>query len=274
MAVSSCGLAESISASPTDTEFSDDYTEIGLFFARMAEASSDEERQHWRCRIITGCLPLADHIAYRFVGRGEPGEDLIQVARLGLIRAVDRYDPSKGPFLAFVVPTIVGSVRRHFRDNTWGMHVPRQLKVTHRRVRATIDPLAQRLGRAPTASELAAELDVSREEVIESMEAAYAYRPLSLDAALPGSSNGESSTLWRHGAEDPLYGSIEDALTVSELVSHLSEREQTILRMRFCEGLPQTAIAAQLGISQVHVSRLLAMILERLRRRFCDDTTY
>ena len=249
----------------------DDYEQVGALCRKLSEVTDDRHRKRLRCRIITESLPLADHIAYRFVGRGESADDLIQVARVGLIKAIDRYDPGKGPFLAFVVPTIIGDVRRHFRDNTWGMHVPRKLKDMHRRVRATIEPLAQRLGRAPTASEVAAELGVDYEEVVQSADAAYAYRPLSLDSAMPGTPNAGSSAACRHGAEDPRYNDVEDALTVAELVGRLTERERVILKLRFCEDLPQTQIAERLGISQVHVSRLLSATLERLRQDFWED---
>ena len=213
----------------------------------------------------------ADHIAYRFVGRGQPAEDLVQVARLGLINAVDRYEEGKGRFLAFAVITVTGDVRHYFRDNTWGMQVPRRIKDTHRRMRAAIDPLSQRLGRTPTASEVAAELGVSREDVAQASAAASAYRPASLDRPNAGSVGGETPGSWCHGAEDPRYGTVEDALTVAELVSRLSDREQDILRMRFCECLPQTEIAQRLGVSQVHVSRLLANTLQRLRNHFWAD---
>jgi RNA polymerase sigma-B factor len=223
-----------------------------------------------RSDIITRCLPLADHIAYRFVGRGEPGDDLIQVARLGLVKAVDRYDPGKGRFLAFAVPTIFGEVRRYFRDNTWGMRVPRRIKDTHLRVRAVIEPMSQALGRAPTASELAFELGVDFDQVAQSLDAAYAYRPLSLDAAMPGTS-GDTTTLSRQGAEDPRYSTVEDILAVDGLLAQVTEQEREILQMRFCDCMTQTQIAQRLGKSQVHVSRMLASTLERLRRRMRAD---
>jgi RNA polymerase sigma-B factor len=250
---------------PAATPAGDDYTEVEDLFTRLAEAVDDAERRRWRCQIIIKCLPLADHIAHRYVGRGEPGEDLIQIARLALVQVVDRYRPGSGTFLPFAIPTIMGEVRRHFRDNGWMVHVPRPLKETHRRMRASIDPLSQRLGRAPTAGELAVELGLAREDIAQCIGIAYAYRPCSLDAALPGAAR---TALASHGAEDPRYDCIEDELTIAELVSRLSERERELLRMRFCEGLSQTQIARRLGVSQVHVSRRLAATLDRLRRLF------
>ena len=251
--------------------FPEDYTRVDEDFSELMATEDDDERRRCRARIITKCLPLADHIAYRFVGRGEPSDDLIQTARLGLVKTVDRYRPDKGRFLAFAVPTILGEVRRHFRDNTWGMRVPRRLKDTHRRVRDAIDPMSQRLGRAPTARELAAELDVEYADIAESMETAHAYRPLSLDAAVPGSQSAGHTLATKQGSEDLRYNTIEDIMALSELVSELSNRERAILRMRFGECLTQTEIARVLGISQVHVSRLLSMTLERLRTRLLSD---
>lgn len=249
----------------------DDYAEIEQHFYRLMAVDDEDERRRCRAWIIAKCLPLADHIAYRFVGRGEPSDDLIQVARLGLVKTVDRYNPDKGRFLAFAVPTIIGEVRRHFRDNTWGMRVPRRIKDTHLRVRNAIDPMSQRLGRAPTVAELAAELDLACDDIAQSAEAAYAYRPLSLDTTLPGSDQAEQTLGAMQGAEDPRYDTIEDVVTVADLIPELSDREQAILRMRFCDCLTQTEIAKALGISQVHVSRLLSTTLDRLRRRLWSD---
>lgn len=247
----------------------DDYADVGTLCRTLQATTPAARRQRLRSRIIVRCLPLADHIAHRFVGRGETADDLTQVARLGLVKAVDRYDPDRGPFLAYAVPTIMGDVRRHFRDHAWGVYVPRKVKDTHQRMRAAIGPLAQRLGRAPTARELAAELGVDKDDVVQSVHATYAYRPHSLDAP---STDGDSErpTADRHGAEDPRYGAVEDALTVAGLVSGLTDRERLLLRLRFCDGLPQTQIGQRLGVSQVQVSRLLAATLERLRQRFED----
>ena len=248
-----------------------DYAEAENLLVAIADVPrTSAEFALKRSQAITKCLPLADHIAYRFVGRGEPSEDLIQVARLGLVNAVDRYRPDKGRFLAFAVPTILGEVRRHFRDNAWGMRVPRKLKETHLRLRAAIDPMSQRLGRAPTASELATELGLDTEEVAQSLDAAYAFRPMSLDAAVRGS-QGEATAMSLQGADDPRYTTVEDCVTVAHLLTHMSEQDREILRMRFCDCMTQTQIAQRLGKSQVHVSRLLASTLERLRSRYWAD---
>lgn len=255
---------------PQPRPYDTDYGEVESLFVRMAAAGSDEERARCRCDIITMCVPLADQLAYRFVGHGQPHEDLVQVARLGLVKAVDRYQPEKGRFLSFTVPTILGELRRYFRDNTWAMRVPRNLKETRQRVRSAIDPLSQRLGRMPTVSELAAELDVACEEVVFSLDSNDAYQPLSLDAAIAGSdlSRVGSSLL---GAEDPGYTSVEDVLSVAVLLDDLPARQRDIVRMRFEECLTQSEIAERIGVSQVHVSRLLTHALQELRRRYWAD---
>jgi RNA polymerase sigma-B factor len=243
----------------------DHYADIDALFIGMAEADDDRQRRERRCEIIARCLPLADHIAYRFVGRGEPSEDLIQVARLGLIKTVDRYDPAKGRFLPFAVRTIAGEVRRYFRDNAWGMHVPRRIKETNRRVRGAVDPLCQRLGRTPTAADLAAELHVDLDEISRSIRAAYAYRPMSLDVQSAGAEGRRPHVAVRDGFADLRYECVEDTLVLAGAIHGLSRREQVVLRMRFCDCMTQTQIAQQLGVSQVHVSRLLTATLDNLR---------
>lgn len=247
----------------------DDYADVSPLCTELRNTADHTKRRRLRARVIYRCLPLADHIALRFVGRGESAEDLAQVARLGLIKAVDRYDPARGPFLAYAVPTIMGEVRRHFRDHAWSVHVPRSIKDLHQRVSASIGSLSQRLGRAPTASEVAVDLDVDREDVVQAVDMSDAFRAHSLDATGPDSRKQEPAAA-THGATDPHYESVEDALTVAELVVRLTERERLILRLRFCDDLPQSRIGERLGVSQMQVSRLLAATLERLREH-CDQ---
>ncbi|OAN33577.1 SigB/SigF/SigG family RNA polymerase sigma factor [Mycolicibacterium iranicum] len=249
----------------------DAYADVDEDLARLTEVVDDEERQRIRLEIVARCLPLADQLARRFAGRGEPSDDLVQVARLGLLKVVDRFDPEQGRFVGFAVPSILGELRRHFRDNTWAMRVPRRVKDNHILVRDATASLSQRLGRSPTASELAEELDVDREEVLLSMQAVHAYRPLSLDMPIPGSDSAGQTLAAMQGAEDPRYDTIEDAMIVAELMTELPARERSILRMRFCECLTQTEIAKALDISQVHVSRLLSATLDRLRTRMWSE---
>ncbi|OBB99233.1 SigB/SigF/SigG family RNA polymerase sigma factor [Mycobacterium sp. 852002-40037_SCH5390672] len=247
-----------------------DHVNVERLCEYLVNADTDEERHEWRRQIIVGCLPLADRIAYRFVGRGEPSEDLLQVARIGLIKAIDRYDPAKGSFLSLAFAFIVGEVRRYFRDNAWGMHVPRGIKDIHRRVRAATEPLSQRLGRAPTAAELAAELDLEPEAVSSAMEVEYAYHPASLDAAGWASRSAEDGIGPGNGADDPRYSAVEDTMALARLLAQLPERQQLIVKMRFYQCLTQSEISQHFGISQVHVSRILTAALERLRAQLSD----
>ncbi|MGV9800833.1 SigB/SigF/SigG family RNA polymerase sigma factor [Mycobacterium sp. NPDC003449] len=218
-----------------------------------------------RERIVSRCLPLADHIARRFEGRGEPREDLVQVARVGLVNAVNRFDLETGSdFVSFAVPTIMGEVRRHFRDNSWSVKVPRRLKELHLRLASATAELSQRMGRAPTASELADELGIDRQEVVEGLIAGSSYNTLSIDSG-SGSDEEAPAIVDSLGDVDTALERIEDRETLRPLLDALPERERTLLLLRFFESLTQTQIAERVGISQMHVSRLLAKSLARLR---------
>lgn len=217
-----------------------------------------------RDRIVQRCLPLADHIARRFDGRGEARDDLVQVARLGLVNAVNRYDVDTGSdFVSFAVPTIMGEVRRYFRDNSWSVKVPRRLKELHLRLGAATSELSQRLGRAPTASELAAELEMNRDEVIEGLVAGSSYTTLSIDSG--GGGEDAPAIADTLGGVDVSLDQIENREALRPLLAALPERDRTVLMLRFFEGLTQTQIAERVGVSQMHVSRLLAKSLARLR---------
>lgn len=242
------------------------YDDVGLLFERLS-ATEPGTPEHAAARdvLINRCIPLADHIARKFSGRGEPFDDLSQVARVGLVHAVDRFDISRGSnFLSFAVPTIMGEVRRYFRDNTWAMRVPRRVKETHLRIGAAVDSLSQRLGRAPTAKEIAAELEVDPDEVTQAVIAGNAYAPSSIDAATIGRDT-DASLLDTLGEEEAQFDRVEEYIAVRPLLAGLPERERRILTMRFFESMTQTQIANQLGISQMHVSRILAKTLLRLR---------
>ena len=248
------------------------WTNVEQRLVQMADCTNHEERRRRRQRIITECLPIADHIAYRFVGRGEPAEDLKQAARLGLVKSVDRFVPGKGRFMAFAVPTIRGEVRRHFRDSTWSMRVPRKVQETQLRMRRTVETLSQRLSRPPTNQEVARELGVDVDDVWQSESAHSAYRPLSLDAprgepqGVHTTSIGESV-----GADDPRFETVEDLIVLREVIAELDPRRRAILGMRFFDGLTQREIALRLNVSQVQVSRLLNDALARLRQRMGVD---
>lgn len=232
----------------------------------MLDRDSPEYRRR-RDEIIQRFLPLADHIARRFDGRGESRNDLVQVARVGLVNAVARYDVEIGSnFLYFAVPTIMGEVRRHFRDNSWSVKVPRRLKELHLRLNAATAELAQRLGRAPTASELAAELGVSREEVVEGLIAGSSYSTLSIDSYGRGNEDG-AGLADVVGEIDHDLEQIENRELLRQLLATLPQRERAVLMMRFFESMTQTQIAERVGISQMHVSRLLARSLDRIREQ-------
>ena len=229
----------------------------------LSEDSAKFSRQ--RDRIVERCLPLADHIARRFDGRGEPRDDLVQVARVGLVNAVIRFNVDAGSdFVSFAVPTIMGEFRRNFLDNSWSVKVPRRLKELHLRLGAATAELSQRLGRAPTPTELAAELEMDRDEVVEGLVAGSSYNTLSIDSGGSGSDDAPAITDTL-GDVDLSLDQIENRETWRPLLDALPERERTVLVLRFFESLTQTQIAERVGISQMHVSRLLAKSLARLR---------
>ena len=251
----------------------DDYIDVDDLFVYRDNADNDDDRLYWRQQIATKAMPLADHIASRFAGRGVAQDDLLQVARLALVKAVDRYDRAKGRFVSFAVPTILGELRKYFRDNTWGMHVPRRYQEALLAMRGTVAEMSQRLGRTPTAPEVAAELNLSPEEFARAQVAHHAYRPLSLDATIPTAEAGARIRASVHGTVDAGYTKLEDLIVLAELVCDLTARERAILRMRFYDCLKQSEIARRLGVSQVHVSRMLTATLEQLRTRMCSDIT-
>ncbi|WP_229686020.1 SigB/SigF/SigG family RNA polymerase sigma factor [Longimycelium tulufanense] len=240
-------------------------------FAEMAALAGDDPlRAELRERLVTGHLPVAQHIARRFANRGEPQEDLVQVATLGLINAVDRFQPDRGvDFLSFAVPTIMGEVRRHFRDTGWSVRVPRRLKELHLSINAATSELSQRLGRAPTPSELASHLELSLEEVYQGLEATNAYRSASLDDLLVA--DDDSMSLGDAiGEMDTELEQVEYRESLQPLLAKLPERERTVLVLRFFGNMTQTQIAERVGVSQMHVSRILARTLAELRQELRD----
>ncbi|MGI8491319.1 MAG: SigB/SigF/SigG family RNA polymerase sigma factor [Acidimicrobiales bacterium] len=218
-----------------------------------------------RDELVEAHLGLAEYLARRFANRGEPLDDLVQVASLGLLKAVGRFDPDRGvEFSTYATHTIVGELKRHFRDKGWAVRAPRRMQELYLRLGKVIGTLGHELGRSPTIAELAAEVGVSEEEVLEALEAGQAYRFASLDAPAAGDTDGE--TLGdRLGTEDVGFADAERRAVLAPLLSQLPERERLIVRLRFFDGLTQSEIAAQLGISQMHVSRLLARTVAQLR---------
>jgi RNA polymerase sigma-B factor len=217
-----------------------------------------------REQLVAAHIGLAEYLARRFANRGEPLDDLVQVASLGLLKAVDRFDPERGvEFSTYATHTIVGELKRHFRDKGWAIRAPRRMQELYLRLGKVVATLGQELGRSPTIAELATEVKVSEEEVLEALEAGQAYRSTSLDAPT-GNEEGETLAT-RIGGEDPSLEDAESRATLSPLLAQLPPRERLILHMRFFDGLTQSEIATRLGISQMHVSRLLARSMAQLR---------
>ena len=224
-----------------------------------------------RDELVTAHMGLAEYLARRFTNRGEPLDDLVQVAALGLLKAVDRFDPERGlEFSTYATPTIVGELKRHFRDKGWAVRVPRRVQELHLRLGSVVSQLSQELGRSPTIGEIAQAATVSEEEVLEAIEAGHAYRFTSLDA--PSGNDDEMSLSAELGSEDQGLIDSEHRVTLSPLIAQFPPRERMILHLRFFEGLTQSEIAGRLGISQMHVSRLLARALAQLRTQAEDDS--
>lgn len=251
-------------------ELSDD--EKTALFEQLAQARADDRRRdEARGALVNEYLSVAEHIARRFAGRGEAHEDLVQVARVGLIQAVDRFDPARGTdFLSFAVPTIMGEVRRHFRDAGWSVRVPRRLKELHLQISQVSGELGQRLGRAPTPSEIARMLELTVDEVAEGLQAGNAYSAVSVDRPV-GDGEDSASLADTLGERDSGLESVENHEALRPLLRELPERERRILMLRFFGNMTQTQIAERVGISQMHVSRLLAQTLQRLREKLTDD---
>lgn len=221
--------------------------------------------QALRDELVAAHLGLAEYLARRFANRGESLDDLIQVASYGLLKAVDRFDPDREvEFSTYATHTIVGEIKRHFRDRAWAIRAPRRMQELYLRLGKVVGTLGQELGRSPTIAELAVDLAVSEEEVLEALEAGAAYRFSSLDA--PNAADDDTQSLAaRLGEEDPRFVDAEDRAMLFPLLARLPPREQRIIQLRFFEGLTQSEIAGRLGISQMHVSRLLARSVAELR---------
>ena len=220
---------------------------------------SDAERE----RLIMEHLPLVRGLARRYAERGEPLDDLVQVGTIGLIKAIDRFDPSRGYKLAsFATPTILGEIRRHFRDRSWTVRVPRGIQEARARIAHAVDDLSASEGRSPSVREIADAADLSVEDVLDALAAGSAQRPAPLSS--PGRDGDEDEGI-AVGLEDPGFEQAEARATLDAGLAGLPARERVILHLRFEEGLTQSEIATQVGVSQMHVSRLIRRALERLR---------
>jgi len=229
-------------------------------------------RARARERAIEAWLPLARHLARRYAGRGEPTDDLEQTASLGLVKAIDRFDAERGvDFAGFAIPTIVGEIKRHFRDRTWSVRVPRRLQELRLAITTANSTLTHTLGRSPTVADVAVHLGVSEEDVLDGLEGARAYRATSLSTPVGDSTNvGELGDLL--GGVDSGFELTENRLVLGSALELLDERARQILTLRFYGNLTQSQIAERVGISQMHVSRLITRALATLRRHLEDHT--
>jgi len=226
-------------------------------------------RQRLRDQLVEMHLPLVEYLARRFAGRGEPLDDLVQVGTIGLIKAVDRFDTDRGvEFSTYATPTVVGEIKRHFRDKGWTVRVPRRLQELRAALSSATSDLTQSLGRSPTVAELAAHLKIGEEEVLEGLESANAYTAVSIEASDGEGGLSVADTL---GEDDLSLEGVEYRESIKPLLDSLPARERRILMLRFFGNLTQSQIAADLGISQMHVSRLLARTLAQLRERLMLD---
>ena len=224
-----------------------------------------------REELVRRYLPYAKNLALRYRGASESFDDLLQVANLGLVNAVDRFDPARGtPFAAFASPTILGELKRHFRDRVWTVRVPRGLHDRMAEVEKATTALTVELQRSPSVSEIAGKLEIEPAEVLEVLEANHNRRPLSLDRPVGGEDDESPASEWV-GDEDEGYELIDDKLALEGVLPQLDDRERLILRLRFVEDMTQSQIADQIGHSQMHVSRILRRTLERIREQVAEQ---
>lgn len=234
-------------------------------FARTRDTALRDE-------LVEANLGLARLLARRFQNRGEPYDDLFQVASIALVKSLDRFDPERGvEFSTFATRTIVGELKRHFRDKGWSVRAPRRLQELYLELGHAIETLSHELGRSPTVPELAEITGASEEAVIEALEAGQGYRSASIDAPDGSSEDADEPMSARLGEIDRNFAGIDDRALLAQLLATLGPREQLILQLRFFDGLTQTEIAQRLEISQMHVSRLLAASLSRLRSSFASE---
>ncbi len=231
-------------------------------FARWQKDGDETARE----ALVQRFMPLTRSLARRYNRSSEPFEDLVQVATLGLLKAIDRYDPARGfSFQSFAVPTVLGEMRRYFRDSGWALHVPRGSQERALKLRSAHEQLMDERGHAPTVEELAQYVGCEAEQVLDSLQVLNAYDTVSLDAPRPGAADEDGTFAESIGDDDARYELVELDLTVASALRQISPRERTILRMRFVDELTQTQIAARVGVSQMQVSRLLRRSLDRLR---------
>jgi len=262
-------VVSTVTAKPKSRALPPANDDTGELFARWQQEGDSTAREV----LLQRFMPLARSLARRYDRSSEPYEDLLQVASLGLLKAMDRFDPARGPsFASFAIPTILGEMRRYFRDSGWSLHVPRGDKERALKVRDAQEAFANEHGHAPTVNQLAQYLELETEQVIDALLAIQAYESLSLDAPRPGADEEAITYGDSVGKEDERYELIELDATVVAVLDQIPPREREILRMRFVEGLTQTQIAGRVGVSQMQVSRLLRRSLDQLRMLTQDSS--
>ena len=240
--------------------------EVRDLFSAYKDAATEEERLPLRERLVEQYIGLVEFLARRFRNRGEPLEDLIQVGTIGLLKAIDRFDLDREvEFSTYATPTVVGELKRHFRDKGWAVRVPRRLQELHLELTKVVNELGQELGRSPTVAEIAESAGTSEEAVLEGLEIAQAYNFTSLDAPIDSDAGGATTFADQLRTEAEQLENLEYRASLAPEMEKLPERERRILYLRFFKGMTQSEIAARLGISQMHVSRLLNRTLIRLR---------
>jgi RNA polymerase sigma-B factor len=248
--------------------------ELRRLHKRYLETSDPEERDRIRERLVAGYDGLVHFLARRFQNRGEPLEDIVQVGYLGLIKAIDRFDPGLGnEFTTFATPTILGEIKRYFRDKGWAIRFPRRLQELYQQVVRVNEEMKNQLGREPSVNEVAARLGVEPDDVLEAMEMSTAFTPVSIDATTGGDADDDGRQLSEAvGSEDPNLDRVEMRQILERAMQHLNERERRIMIMRFFDEMSQSEVAKRLGISQMHVSRLQRAALEHLREQLPNES--
>ncbi len=239
------------------------FADEGVLLRRFARERSPAAREELTERF----MPLARRLASRYAGGAEPMDDLVQVASVGLMKAIDRYDPDRGTtFSTFAVPTILGELKRHFRDRGWSVHVPRDIQERILKVERALAEMPSRLGRSPSVHEVAERLAMSDEQVLEAMHAAQGHHAMSLDARNPQTGSDDPAPLAdRIGEADPGYETVEYGVAIRPALRQIGERDRLVLYLRFVEDMTQSEIASRVGVSQMHVSRILRTTLDYLR---------
>ena len=247
--------------------------ELRKLHQQYQETSDPEKRERIREQLVAGYEGLVHFLARRFQNRGEPIEDVVQVGYLGLIKAIDRFDPKLGnEFTTFATPTILGEIKRYFRDKGWAIRFPRRLQELYQQVVRVNEEMKNQLGREPSVGEVAARLGVEPDDVLEAMEMSTAFTPMSIDASTGGDAEEGGRQLSEAvGGEDPNLDRVEMRQILERAMQHLNERERRIMIMRFFDEMSQSEVAKRLGISQMHVSRLQRAALEHLREQIPSE---